>query len=124
MASYKGYSTIGNCFGSTRLVDSELVKRDLLNHFLTRRGEKLMNPEFGSGLQDLLMEPLTDQLKNLILEEVNTVFDNDPRVRVEQLVVDEFEHGVQIEAKLLYVLTDQTENLLLRFNRQDGTFLV
>ena len=31
-----------------RLTDAELIKRDLLNHFAIRKGEKLENPNFGT----------------------------------------------------------------------------
>ena len=42
---YRGFSSneIKNNF---KLYDMELVKRDLLNHFYIRKGEKLENPNF------------------------------------------------------------------------------
>ena len=43
---YRGYSTIGNTFKGVRVNDQELIKRDLLNHFAIRKGEKLMNYRF------------------------------------------------------------------------------
>ena len=44
---YRGFSTI-NQVKKFRLTDIELVKRDLINHFGIKKGQKLMNPEFGS----------------------------------------------------------------------------
>ena len=45
---FKGYSTVGKVnVTSTILFDIELIKRDLLNHFSIKRGEKLENPNFG-----------------------------------------------------------------------------
>jgi len=41
IATYKGFSTINNDFGSPKLTDTDLIKRDLLNHFAIRKGEKL-----------------------------------------------------------------------------------
>ena len=64
MALYKGYSSISSQFTGVRVEDIELVKRDLLNHFGIRRGEKLMNPKFGTSIHEIIMEPLTEETKN------------------------------------------------------------
>lgn len=121
MAQYIGYSTVNNEFQSVRLTDTELVKRDLLNTFAIRKGEKLHNPEFGSSVVDLVMEPLTEQVKNLILEEINRVIDSEPRVRPENIIVDEYENGIQVDISLTYVQNNLTERMIVLFNRQDGT---
>ena len=48
MALYRGYNTVDNQTTKTRLEDEELIKRDLINHFNIRKGEKLMRPDFGT----------------------------------------------------------------------------
>ena len=123
VATYKGYSSVGNDFGNTKISDTDLIKRDLLNHFAIRKGEKLMNADFGTSLQDLIMEPLTEQTKNTIIEEINTVIENDPRVTPRGIVVDEYQFGLQIEMSLQYALTNEVETLLIRFNRTDGSIV-
>lgn len=45
MATYYGYSTIDNS-KKFRLVDYELVKRDVLNSLSIKQGEKLGNPSY------------------------------------------------------------------------------
>ena len=50
---YKGFSTIDQT-KKFRLTDIDLVKRDLLNHFSIRKGEKLMTPNFGSIIWNML----------------------------------------------------------------------
>ena len=57
VATYKGISTVNNNFGSIKLTDTDLIKRDLLNHFALRKGEKLMNANFGTSIRDLIMDP-------------------------------------------------------------------
>ena len=52
---FKGFSTIDKIRAPYSLFDQELIKRDLLNEFQTRRGERLMKPNFGSIIHDLLM---------------------------------------------------------------------
>jgi|TARA_B110000902_G_C14110868_1_gene514276 phage baseplate assembly protein W len=121
MAMYRGFSTLQGNFLSTRVVDTELVKRDLLNAFAIRKGEKVGTPGYGSGVLDLVMEPLTEEVKNLLLEEVTSTIAQDPRVSLQQLVIEEYENGLQAQINLLYVQSNQSENLVINFDRQDGT---
>ena len=120
IAVYKGFSTVNNNFSSSKLTDTDLIKRDLLNHFAIRKGEKLMNGEFGTSLRDLIMDPLTDETKAIVIQEVNAVIENDPRVRSEGITLDEYENGLQIEMSVRYVLDNQVENLVVRFDRPDN----
>ena len=120
IATYKGFSTVNNNFSSSKLTDTDLIKRDLLNHFAIRKGEKLMNGEFGTSLRDLIMDPLTDETKAIVIQEVNAVIENDPRVRSEGITLDEYENGLQIEMSVRYVIDNQVENLVVRFDRPDN----
>jgi|TARA_R110000823_G_scaffold92262_1_gene202516 phage baseplate assembly protein W len=121
MAMYRGFSTLQGNFLSTKVVDTELVKRDLLNAFAIRKGEKVGTPGYGSGVLDLVMEPLTEEVKNLLLEEVTSTIAQDPRVSLQQLVIEEYENGLQAQINLLYVQSNQSESLVINFDRQDGT---
>tara|TARA_B100000902_G_scaffold398898_1_gene467428 strand:- start:6279 stop:6656 length:378 start_codon:yes stop_codon:yes gene_type:complete len=123
IATYKGFSTVNNDFGNSKLTDTDLIKRDLLNHFAVRKGEKLMNGEFGTSLRDLIMDPLTDETKAIVIQEVNAVIEADPRVRSEGITLDEYESGLRIEMIVRYVLDNQVENLVVRFDRPDDAAL-
>tara|TARA_Y100000114_G_scaffold151978_1_gene169563 strand:- start:3948 stop:4325 length:378 start_codon:yes stop_codon:yes gene_type:complete len=114
---YRGYSTIGNTFKGVRVNDQELIKRDLLNHFAIRKGEKLMNPDFGSTINDLLMEPLTEDTKNIVIEEVTNIVNTDPRINAEQITLDEYENGIYVEAVIRYATTNEIETLRINFDR-------
>ena len=118
MALYRGYNTIDQSGPKTRLEDTELIKRDILNHFNIRRGEKLMNVEFGTIIWDSLFEPMTDLLRNSIIEDVNNIVNFDPRVEVDSVLVDTYEHGLVIEARIRYKNTNQTEIMRLLFDRE------
>ena len=117
VAIYKGISTVNNNFGSIKLTDTDLIKRDLLNHFALRKGEKLMNANFGTSIRDLIMDPLTEETKAAVVSEVNDVINADPRVRAESVTIDEYKSGIRIEMQLRYVVTNQVENLSVRFDR-------
>jgi len=122
MALYKGYSTLGSEFTGSKLEDIELIKRDLLNNFGIRRGEKLMNANFGTSIQDIIMDSLTEDTKNLILDEIQQVIDYDPRVELQELIVDELPqgNGIGAQVSLLYVQQNQTETMLVKFLNVDG----
>ena len=117
VATYKGISTVNNDFGSIKLTDTDLIKRDLLNHFALRKGEKLMNANFGTSIRDLIMDPLTEETKAAVVSEVNDVINAAPRVRAESVTIDEYESGIRIEMVLRYVLSNQVENLAVQFDR-------
>ena len=65
--TYKGFSTLTSD-KSNQLFDLDLIKQDLVNHFYTRKGERVMNPNFGSVIWDMLYEPLDEHNKELIVE--------------------------------------------------------
>ena len=117
MSLYRGYSTVNNDTTKTRLEDAELIKRDLANHFNIRKGEKLMRPDFGTIIWDALFEPLTEDLRDAIVEDVTQIVNYDPRLIVEGILVDEYEQGILVEARVRYRNTNQVETLKLLFDQ-------
>jgi phage baseplate assembly protein W len=117
MRIFKGYSTIGREFGNFKLYDIELAKRDLLNEFYTRKGERVMSPMFGSIVWDLLFDPLTDDTIEQIKEDCVRIVSKDPRLKLEQLDVRDSEHTITVAILLHYVPTATTTELLATFNR-------
>lgn len=113
---YKGFSTI-NQYKKFRVTDLDLIKRDLLNHFSIRKGEKLMNPEFGSIIWNTLFEPLTADVKALIVEDIQRVVRYDPRVRIDNVLVDQFDYGLQVQLELTFLPDNLSDVLSLQFNR-------
>jgi phage baseplate assembly protein W len=116
MTVYYGYSTIGTLTGSKTLVDIELAKRDLMNHFYTRKGERVQNPEFGSILPDLVFEPLDNETERLALEDVTAIINSDPRwIEIETLLDKPEEHTLEIKVRLQYNDTGTAEELFLQY---------
>jgi phage baseplate assembly protein W len=113
--TYKGFSTqAGN--RNFRLTDFDLIKQDILNHFNIRKGEKLMRPNFGTIIWNVLHEPFTEDLKSVITQDVKAIASYDPRVSFDNIIITEFNQGLQIELQLRYVLTNQTNVMLMNFN--------
>jgi phage baseplate assembly protein W len=114
---YKGFSTLG-ANKKFRLTDAELVKQDIINHFHIRKGEKLMNPTFGTIIWNILHEPFTEELKSLIRSDVEAIAMYDPRVSFDNILVTEYDRGLQIELELRYLQTNQTDVMNLQFDNQ------
>ena len=87
--TYRGISTVADS-GTFPLYDISLIKQDITNHFHIRKGEKLENPNFGTIIWDVLFEPLTDEIRDLIIEDVTSIINYDPRVRVVDITVSEY----------------------------------
>lgn len=113
---YRGFSTL-NQSKKFRLIEFELVKRDLINHFNIRKGEKLMQPDFGTIIWSLLFEPMTDVVRNQIVDDIKAIVNYDPRIGVNSINLTELDYGLQVEIELVYLQTDQSSNLVVQFDR-------
>lgn len=118
--TYKGFSTVALQANSFSLFDFDLIKQDILNHFNIRQGEKLENPEFGTIIWDVLFEPLTNDLQDLIRRNVETIINYDPRVNAEEVIVTSYESGIQIECVITYLPYNVSESLQLKFDRDNS----
>jgi phage baseplate assembly protein W len=116
---FKGFSSRADQ-NNFRLYDFELIKQDLLNHFHTRRGERLMNPQFGTIIWDMLFEPMTEQLKESIVDNVNEIINYDPRLVAQNVIVTTYESGIQIECILKYLPYNIQQSMQLRFDQTNG----
>ena len=116
MVTYIGYSTVGTTYGSKTLTDVDIARRDLLNHFYTRRGERVQNPTFGSILPDLVFEPLDSETEQLAKDDVDAIVNNDPRGKpLETLLSKPDDHTLDSTVRLEYIDTGTAEELFLNF---------
>jgi len=116
MTTYSGFSTYRRV-RKYRVTDFDLVKQDLYNHFHIRKGQKLMNPNFGTIIWDLLYEPFTESVRNAIEQDVRAVVSYDPRIEAEKITITEFVNGILVELDIVYRLTDESSALTLKFER-------
>ena len=117
---YRGFSTVSTDTENFKLYDLKLIQQDLLNHFYTRQGERLMNPTFGSVIWDLLFEPLTDEVKNIITNNVDQIINSEPRVTANYILVTPYETGIMIECDLTYLPYNISQVMQLRFDQANG----
>lgn len=117
MRKFKGYSTVDKTWGNFKLYDIELAKRDLLNEFYTRKGERLMSPQFGSIVWDLLFDPLTDEIVDAIRADCLRIVTKDPRLDLLNIDIVDNEHTIIVSIILKYVPTATETELVAVFNR-------
>ena len=118
--TYKGFSSVSAEANSFALYDLALIKQDVLNHFNIRQGERLEQPEFGTIIWDVLFEPLTGELKDLIRKNVETIVNYDPRVVADEVIVTSYESGIQIECVLIFLPYNIREAIQLQFDQING----
>jgi len=117
---YRGFSTLNPSTQNFALYDFELIKQDLLNNFNIRKGERLMQPSYGCIIWEMLFEPLTEQVKDLIIQNVNEILNYDPRIQAGNIVITPYDTGIQIECVITYLPYNISQDLQLRFDQANG----
>jgi len=120
MAIYKGFST-ANESASVTLLDTDLIKQDIINAFNTRLGERVMRGDFGCGVWDYIHSPLDSVTKDAVTAEVKRIISLEPRVAMTGMDLQEFEHGLQILIELNYVNLESSEVLFLQFDARNNS---
>jgi len=114
MALYKGYSSFEYQRKKTfSLTDIELVKMDILNHIFTRRGERVMMPNFGSIIPDIVFEPLDEETIYLIREDIELIVNYDPRVSLVNIYASpDYDNGsVELRVTLDFLEFDLVDQM-------------
>jgi len=103
---------------SKKVYDIELIKQDLLNRINTRRGERLMDPEFGSIIWDLLFEHKSEFVVNEIRRDLEKLVASDSRVILQQIEILEVEDGYIGTLVLYYNRLNIQEEFTINFNKR------
>jgi len=116
---YIGFSTTDMVEPPYRVVDIELVKQDIRNMLNTRRGERVMRPEYGTRIFDLLMDPFDEETREAIIEDVIRVIETEPRVTLLNINVFEMEHVIRVDLELQFRPQDSVDQLFLEYDRRN-----
>jgi phage baseplate assembly protein W len=114
--------TSGSAFTSTNEQDIEESLRILLS---TRLGERIMLPEYGCNLEDLLFSPLDLTLKTVVSKQIKTaILYHEPRIDVDKIDISQ---GNDLEGELLIIIdyrvrsTNSRKNLVFPFYKEEGS---
>lgn len=127
MVLYKGYSSVNRNFGPYDIADNDLIIQDLLNHLQIRKGEKLMNPEFGCIVWNKLFDPLTPALKTEIKQNIDEIIAYDPRFDIlSKTTVQESPdgHGIVLNFELKFNTDDKLVELSVLFDSSTSKLYV
>jgi phage baseplate assembly protein W len=111
-----GFSTINS---KDILVDEDIlaIKNSIKNIFSTKKGEKILAPEFGSSLEQYLFQPVSESFGRLIAQEIiNDLTTYEPRVEVEKVKVladpDKNQYDILIAYRFLEIKKQSTLSIL------------
>jgi len=111
---YKGFSTLT---AGNRLYDISLAKQDLLNQIMTKKGERVMAPEFGCIVWDYLFDPLTPAIQKVIRDDIIRIVSEDVRFSTISIDLTEQNSGFTLTINLLYIPEDLTDMLVVEFDK-------
>lgn len=93
--------------------DAKAIKADLLHLLLTRKGQRLYNPEFGTRLLEYIYEPYDELTFSEVREEIDTAVKRYlPQVSIDNLTVEPSplsEYAVLVTIE--YTITDNVFEL-------------
>ena len=112
---FKGFNTVDKVRAPYTLTDVDLIKRDLLNEFYTKKGERVMRPNFGSIIWDLLMNPQDNFTETEVKEDIERIISKHSRVKLVEITVFSSDKAIRAEITLNYVLLESTDVLYLEF---------
>ena len=115
---FYGYSTLDTNSKQQSFTDIPLIERDLLYHFNTLPGERVMMPSYGCKIWNLLFEPFDDAVIYAVRAEVERVVASETRVVLQDTVVKEFNQGLMVQMTLLYRPYNVVNDFSVQFDRR------
>ncbi len=91
----------------------------------TMRGERVMLPQYGCNLEELLFENIDTRMKTLTADKIKTaILYHEARINVEDVIVDdsrELEGVILIEVRYRVKATNSRFNFVFPFYKLEGT---
>jgi phage baseplate assembly protein W len=116
---FVGFNTVDQPNPPYSLTNIDIVKRDILNQFATPMGSRVMLPNFGTRIYEMLFDPFDEYTKNAIIEDAIRVVNDDPRVSLEQIDVFQQDQTLNVVMVLNFVPEAVTDSLFVTFSLKD-----
>lgn len=113
--STKQYADIGGQFGT---YNEECILEDLKNAIFTERGTRLYMPTYGTRIPILTFEPNDAATMDIIRSDLQTVIDEDPRIKLIDMSINQVPEKYTIAAviKILFVDFNVTKDLYIEIH--------
>ena len=108
------YSPVNN--NLAKISNEESVKQSLKNLILTSRGERIFQPNIGSGVNNLLFENSTRPTLNSIEFNIqNTIKYNEPRVNIIDVKAKETTNPNAVQVDIVFSMINNPEPISINF---------
>jgi phage baseplate assembly protein W len=100
------------------------INSDLLVLMLTAIGERVMRPDYGCNLDELVFETLSTTFATFITEQIRTaILLNEPRVKLDDVEYDPdyLEGRITITVHYTIIATNTRANLVFPYYLNEGT---
>jgi phage baseplate assembly protein W len=118
MPLFTGFSTKSKKAINHELTGKDLIIEDLMNHIMTRKGERVMLPTYGSIIHDMLFEPLTSETTELIKEDLTDIINDDPRCNFVSIEVTDSNHTINAIVRLEILPSKEPVELSIDLERE------
>ena len=100
---------------------ADQTKSNLINYFLTNKGERILNPTYGGDLRSLLFEQITEETISVLQQRISTDLENRfPIIEVKSLVINPQPDLNIVNIVLTYNVLN-LENEVIEINIENST---
>jgi len=101
-------SPVGNFLKLNR-TSQRAIKSDLIHLLLTKKGDRLYNNDFGSGLYTFLFEPIDEKTVTDIKLELNTsIAKYIPNLTIDELIITANEDANHVKVNIDYTVVESS----------------
>lgn len=113
-------------FNSIQMISGEEDIRQSIQIIVTTSvGERIMQPDFGASLSDLMFESITLSLATLLEDRIRTaIFQFEPRIELNGVLIDQDEANaglILIDVDYTVLATNTRRNIVFPFYLNEGT---
>ena len=92
------------------------IKSNLLNYFMTARGERYLNPTFGNELLNSIFEHYTEDRKQMILDQVRLdLASYFPEIEVKDLDLENYDNSVRLYLTYSILYAGEDDEISVNF---------
>jgi phage baseplate assembly protein W len=108
---------LGNSVFNSTYTTVDQIKSNIINYVLTNKGERVLNPNFGSNLRNFIFENLTEtNLRALEIKLSNDISSNFPSVNVQSVILTPAYESNAVQLDITYsIYGSGAQNIQITF---------
>ncbi len=110
---------------SVQMVDEEEdIRQSLVILLSTIKGERVMQPDFGANMEELLFEPLTVSFAKKISDQIErAILFYEPRIKTDDISFNQDNENGLVEIRIDYTIiaTNNRRNIVYPYYLNEGT---